>query len=117
MGRERIVPVIVRLHDHGRVRSVPVGQASVSDTEVVVSLEPLTFALGERTDDAAESAAGGEAAAPLRRGGRSADLEWLAERSRRVLSDPRKRRWHGDVRTQLAQIEAEIARLKERSPS
>lgn len=49
-----------------------------------------------------------------------ADLEWLAERSRKVLEDPRKYRWHADTRTQLAQIEAEIRRLQDRenlSPS
>lgn len=46
-----------------------------------------------------------------------ADLEWLAERSRKVLDDPRKYRWHADTRTQLAQIEAEIRRLQDREGS
>ena len=46
-----------------------------------------------------------------------ADLEWLAERSRRVLEDPKKQKWHEDTRTQLAQIEAEMERLKSRELS
>lgn len=44
-----------------------------------------------------------------------ADLEWLAQRSRRILEDPRKQRWHQDTRNQLALIEAEMERLKERA--
>ena len=46
-----------------------------------------------------------------------ADLEWLAERSRRVLEDPKKQKWHHDTRTQLAQIEAEMERLRARELS
>jgi hypothetical protein len=41
-------------------------------------------------------------------------LEWLAERSRKVLEDPKKQKWHADTRAQLAQIEAEIERLQKR---
>lgn len=44
------------------------------------------------------------------------NLEGLAERSRRVLEDPRKQPWHQDARAQLAQIEAEIERLRAREP-
>lgn len=44
-----------------------------------------------------------------------ADLESLAERSRRILEDPRKQRWHQDTRNQLALIEAEMERLKGRA--
>ena len=43
-----------------------------------------------------------------------ANLQGLAERSRKVLQDPRKQPWHDDTRSQLAQIEAEIERLKTR---
>jgi len=39
-------------------------------------------------------------------------LEWLAQRSRGILEDPRKARWHQDTRKQLEQIEAEIERLR-----
>lgn len=42
------------------------------------------------------------------------ELEKLAERSRRVLEDPHKARWHEETRAQLASIEAELARLKQR---
>ena len=42
------------------------------------------------------------------------DLELLAERSRKVLEDPKKQKWHADTRAQLAQIEAEIQRLQDR---
>ncbi|HEY0880482.1 MAG TPA: hypothetical protein VGD87_03070 [Archangium sp.] len=41
-----------------------------------------------------------------------AELEQLAQRSRRILEDPKKERWHEDMRKQLEQIEAEMERLK-----
>lgn len=43
------------------------------------------------------------------------ELERLAERSRRVLADPGKAKWHQETREQLASIEAEMARLKQRA--
>ncbi len=45
-----------------------------------------------------------------------ANLNGLADRSRKVLEDPRKQPWHDDARSQLAQIEEEIERLKSRPP-
>ena len=45
---------------------------------------------------------------------RLADLELLADRSRKVLEDPKKQKWHADTRAQLAQIEAEMKRLLDR---
>ncbi|MBL8920255.1 MAG: hypothetical protein JNJ54_15420 [Myxococcaceae bacterium] len=115
MSDERLVPVFVRLYEHGKERSVPVGQAFVSSTEVVLSLEPIVLSLAEAAR--AETGEGQPLAAgvgPPR--GRIADLERLAHRSRKVLADPRKSRWHGDVRAQLAEIEAELVRLRDRSP-
>jgi hypothetical protein len=44
-----------------------------------------------------------------------ADLEWLAERSQRILADPKKERWHGALRAQLASILEELNRLQRRS--
>ena len=44
-----------------------------------------------------------------------ADLEKLAQRARQILEDPRRKKWHDDNRQQLAQIEAEINRLKSRA--
>lgn len=46
-----------------------------------------------------------------------ADLEWLADRSRKVLGDAKKQKWHADTRVQLTQIEAEIRRLRDRAQS
>ena len=46
-----------------------------------------------------------------------ANLAGLAERSRKVLQDPRKLPWHEDTRSQLELIEAEIERLKTRLPA
>ena len=115
MPRDRLVPLVVRLMEDGQPRRVQVGQAFVTDTEVVLSLEPLSFALEAAVTTDAEQDVAPQPSAP-RPGSRVGDLEWLAQRSRRVLADPRKRRWHGDVRAQLAEIEAELIRLKERSP-
>ncbi len=108
MAAERVVPVVVKVHDGGRTHTVRVGQAFVTDDEVVLSLEPMTLQL-ERLPSTTE-------AAPVagRSGNQLVDLEWLAQRSRRILADPRKQRWHGDMRAQLSRIEAEIARLRSR---
>lgn len=116
MARDRLVPLVIRLVEDGQPRRVQVGQAFVTDDEVVLSLEPLSFALeAGATTERPQGEVAPLPASP-RPGGRLGDLEWLAQRSRRVLADPRKRRWHGDVRAQLAEIEAELVRLKERSP-
>lgn len=108
---ERVVPVVMKLHEGGRVRSVRVGQAFITEHEVVLSLEPMTLQHGAGPVDAeADVASGG------RTGNQLSDLEWLAQRSRRILADPRKQRWHDDMRLQLTRIEAEMERLKARSP-
>jgi hypothetical protein len=101
MVTERVVPVVVRSSDGTRVR---VGQALVTEAEVVLSLEPMSLQLED------------EVAAPksATSGNRLADLEWLAQRSRKLLEDPRKQRWHADTRSQLAMIEAEMDRLRQR---
>lgn len=104
MSMERVVPVVVKVQDGGKVRTVRVGQAHITDGEVVLSLEPISLQLSP----AAES--------KNTQGNRVADLEWLAQRSRGILGDPRKQRWHQDTRAQLLLIEAELDRLRERAP-
>ena len=101
MATERVVPVVVKAHDGTRVR---VGQAFVTDDEVVLSLEPMSLQLEDEVA-APKSASSGH---------RLADLEWLAQRSRKLLEDPRKQRWHADTRAQLTMIEAEMDRLRQR---
>lgn len=105
MITERIVPVVVKVHEGGRTHTVRVGQAFVTDDEVVLTLEPLTLEL-EKVPTAV--------AASPRTGSQLTDLEWLAQRSRRILDDPRKQRWHDDMRAQLTRIEAEMERLRSR---
>lgn len=105
MVTERVVPVVVKVHDGSRVHSVRVGQALVTAEEVVLSLEPMSLQLEEVL---APKSAG-------QSGNRLADLEWLAQRSRRLLEDSRKQRWHADTRAQLALIEAEMGRLRQRA--
>jgi len=106
MGTERVVPVVVKVNEGGRVRSVKVGQAFVTDEEVVLSLEPMTLELEP------------ESKRPVTQQQTSQlmSLEWMAERSRKILADPRKERWHADMRVQLARIEAEMQRLHTLSP-
>jgi len=119
MPGERLVPLMMKVVADGSPRTVQVGQAFITDTQVVLSLEPLSLTLDPvAAAEAADNDTRPSAPAPTRArpGDRAADLEWLAQRSRGVLADPRKRRWHGDVRAQLAEIEAELSRLKERSP-
>lgn len=117
---ERVVPVVVKVHESGRVRTVRVGQAFVTESEVVLSLEPMTLQL-EKDEGAGEvkteaKDVKGEAGSDAHHvGGRLTDLEWLAQRSRKILADPRKERWHEDMRVQLSRIEAEMERLKARS--
>ena len=108
MGTERVVPVVVKVHDGGQVHSVRVGQALVTEEEVVLSLEPMSLQLEEAPEVAV-------ATKPGQSVNRLADLEWLAQRSRRLLEDPRKQRWHADTRAQLAMIEAEMDRLRQRA--
>lgn len=109
---ERVVPVVMKLHEGGRVRTVRVGQAFVTEHEVVLSLEPMTLQHGAPLEAEAEP----DVATGGRSGNQLTDLEWLAQRSRRILADPRKQRWHDDMRAQLSRIEAEMERLKARSP-
>jgi hypothetical protein len=97
----------VRVVEGGEARLVPIGHALVSDREVVVSLEPLRVPLD--APSMANLTSVPPASGPLQ------DLERLAQRSRRVLADPRKARWHADARAQLASIEAELARRHGRS--
>ncbi|MFZ5446396.1 MAG: hypothetical protein ACOZQL_40790 [Myxococcota bacterium] len=129
---ERVVPVVVKVHEAGRVRTVRVGQAFVTESEVVLSLEPMTLQLEtggvgdeaktEAKDVKVEEVAGvkgGSGPDAHTEGGRPpgsqlADLEWLAQRSRKILADPRKERWHEDMRLQLSRIEAEMERLRGR---
>ncbi len=100
MSVERVVPVVVKVQDGDKVRAVRVGQAHITEGEVVLSLEPLELQLTPAVDTRQGA------------GNRVADLEWLAQRSRGILEDPRKARWHKDTRAQLALIEAEIERLR-----
>lgn len=99
---ERVLPVMMKVLDRGVVRSVRVGQAVVSEGEVVLSLEPMH--VGAVVETATPQA-----------GSRLSDLEWLAQRSRRILDDPKKTRWHADMRVQLARIEEEMERLRLRA--
>ena len=104
MTVERMVPVVVKVQDGATVRTVRVGQAHITDGEVVLSLEPMTLQLMPAVDSKQGT------------GSRLADLEWLAQRSRGILDDPKKVRWHKDTRAQLLLIEAELDRLRERAP-
>lgn len=104
MSVERVVPVVVKVQDGGKQRTVRVGQAHITDDEVVLSLESLSLQLTPAVESSHAQ------------GNRLQDLEWLAQRSRGVLEDPRKARWHTDTRAQLLLIEAEIDRLRERAP-
>ena len=110
MGAERLLPVLMKVMDRGVARTVRVGQAAVSDDGVVLTREPMR--LGGLVEEANVSAPALAAARPASRHSRLEDLEWLAQRSRRVLDDPKKERWHADMRVQLAQIEEEMERLK-----
>lgn len=103
MVAERVVPVVVKVQLPGssRVHAVRVGQAHIGPDEVVLSLEPLAVQLAEGTSSTTVHQARG-----------LADLEWMAQRSRRILEDPKKERWHADMRRQLELIEAEMTRLK-----
>jgi hypothetical protein len=107
MPGERLLPLVVRVVEAGETRTVPIGHALVSEREVVVSLEPLRVVLdGPPAPNVVSAPA---APGPLQ------DLQRLAERSRRVLADPRKARWHEEARAQLASIEAELIRRHDRS--
>ena len=104
MSVERVVPVVVKVQDGGKLRTVRVGQAHITDNEVVLSLESLSLQLTPEVESSPAL------------GNRVQDLEWLAQRSHKILEDPRKARWHKDTRAQLSLIEAEIERLRERAP-
>lgn len=97
MAGERLLPVVVKEPDGTTVR---VGEAVVGADEVVLTLD-AKLQLSPR--DAKRSATQARGLA---------DLELMAERSRRVLEDPSKRRWHADMQRQLTDIEAEMARLR-----
>lgn len=105
MPGERVVPVVVKVTEGSKVVKVRVGHALIGADEVVLSLEPMSLQL---------SAADPVSVGGTGTGGRLADLEWLAQRSRRILDDPHKARWHADTRSQLAMIEAEMERLRAR---
>ena len=105
---ERVVPVVVNVLEDGQLRTVRVGQAVVSENQVVLTLEPLRVQL----ELPVAEAGGPPLPASAHVESRLVDLEWLAQRSRKLLADPKKARWHDDTRVQLAQIEAEVERLR-----
>ncbi len=118
MGTERLLPVVITVYEGGRARRVRIGQAVVSEHEVVLSLESLVVPLDQPPlqTSALEADEPGDAAsgwAPQTER-RLLDLEWLAQRSRRILVDPKKARWHEDMRAQLEKIDAEMERLRHR---
>lgn len=117
MADEKLLPVMVRLMEDGRARTVQVGQAFVSEDEVVLSLEPFSLKLTGPAPRAEPQSGYQPSPTPAPRPAtRLGDLEWLAQRSRQVLADPKKQRWHADARAQLADIEAELDRLRGREP-
>jgi hypothetical protein len=108
----RTLPVYVSLsREDGSVAQVQVGHAIQSDEGIVLHLHRLTL--------------GASAPAVLPVGDRPSladptasttidELEYLAERSRRVLADPKKARWHAEQRALLGEIVAELDRKRER---
>lgn len=121
MAAERVVPVVMKVSDQGFVRTVKIGQAFITDDEVVLSLEPMSLQLTPPPAVvAAPPVSSSFSSTPTPVPGSHSqlgDLEWLAQRSRRILADPRKQRWHDDMRMQLQRIEEEMRRLQTRAPS
>jgi len=125
MDAERLqVFVRIPLPD-GTERLQRIGTASRDEKEVVVTLEGLSLEPNPEPPPPppphfpvvphplapapVESTAAAQASVK-----RLLALEQLAERSRKVLSDEKKLKWHHDVRTQLELIELEISRLRAR---
>jgi hypothetical protein len=118
MSTERLLPVVITVYEGGRARRVRIGQAVVSEQEVVLSLESLVVPLDQPPLQTSALQPAGADDAPLastpQTERRLLDLEWLAQRSRRILVDPKKARWHEDMRLQLEKIDAEMERLRHR---
>lgn len=109
------MPVVVHVDEPGGRRAVRVGQALVTGSEVVLSLDALSLQLElpeHATPIAAPEARTPASTVHVER--RLSELEWLAQRSRRILADPKKVRWHEDSRQQLRQIEVEMDQLRSR---
>jgi len=100
--------------EDGSQEMVRVGTARRDGAAFVLDLSALRIAPFEAAPKPQPVAA---APAPLaspseRRGGSAEDLEYIAARARRTLSDASKARWHAMEREILRQVELELARLK-----
>lgn len=107
----RLAVTIPVARDDGTVEEVRIGYAIKSGERFILQLDPLT--VGAAT--AVTRVTPLETAAPsgLKQGGSTLEeLEHLAERSRRVLADPKRSRWHEDERQLLAEIMAELGRKR-----
>lgn len=102
------VTVAVRRAD-GSVERVRVGTAYEGTDGFTLQMHELVIGEGEARADSQPLGV------PRASGGVGVgveDLEFFAGRSRRVLADPSKARWHADERARLAAIEKEIARRR-----
>lgn len=109
------LPVLVSVRGwDGKVQQVRVGTAFKSDAGIRVLMNelsigelPVTFP--ELTVHPARQL---EAATPPRgtKIDRVGQLRTFAERARKILADPMKKRWHAEQQALLAEIEAELSR-------
>ncbi|MFO0598399.1 MAG: hypothetical protein U0228_24045 [Myxococcaceae bacterium] len=98
----KLVPVVLRVGG----QTIELGRAVLGDEaeRAWLELEPESLRQALRRVSAPED--------HLRSARFVKDLERMAERSRRVLEDPKKEKWHQQMRDQLASILEELERLQ-----
>ena len=107
----RLAVTIPVARDDGTVEEVRIGYAIKTGERFILHLDPLS--LGIAPPAARLSSAEAIGFGGLRPSGSTVEeLENLAARSRKVLADPKKSRWHQDERLLLAEIMAELDRKR-----
>ncbi|MBX5480642.1 MAG: hypothetical protein IRZ16_02160 [Myxococcaceae bacterium] len=117
IGDPEALPVFAAVtRPDGSVEHVRVGQAIRIGDRFELSFAPLSIGAPPpvRTKAAPLATdAHPEPSRPMPAGDDPvAGLEFLADRARRVLADPKKAKWHDEQRVLLQAIEAELARKR-----